>query len=319
MSIEARLGTVVVVLPSATRPGVPTNFKLKSPNGGGSWHSVAFGTGRKSFQVELEVTASSLNRQFADARKSQPRGRRRHLPLIRATQRRVEHVASSLYTKLQLCDKTSSRPGNLSPGRRHGARAARGTRPQRFPPPVPGPRFPVPADSESGSGEFPDSRFRPSREAGIPSPFPGQIGNRGNGNLNCGPGLPGLRLVVILHRPGPVLGSLRRKTVGGRNLLLNLHLKDPGLKATNIQPGPARGPGSCLLYSHPRPGRGHGTSIPDFPTRICGKSGNGRFPDSRSRPNRESGERELGISGSESVQTKGTGCWREHQFAVRPS
>ncbi len=56
-----------------------------------------------------------------------------------------------------------------------------------------GPRFPFPA--ESGNGDFPimsDSRFRPSRKSGIPSPFPGpgQIGNRGNGNW----GFPGLFL-----------------------------------------------------------------------------------------------------------------------------
>jgi hypothetical protein len=46
--------------------------------------------------------------------------------------------------------------------------------------PPAGQRFPVPA--ESGDGGFPDSRFRRSRESGIPSPFPGQIGNRGNGS-----------------------------------------------------------------------------------------------------------------------------------------
>ena len=49
-------------------------------------------------------------------------------------------------------------------------------------------RFPA----ESGNGGFPDSRSRPSRESEIPSPFPGQIGNRparGNGNWGF-PGLP---------------------------------------------------------------------------------------------------------------------------------
>jgi hypothetical protein len=45
-----------------------------------------------------------------------------------------------------------------------------------------GPRFPV------RNGGFPDSRSRPSRESEIPSPFPGRIGNRGNGNW----GFPGL-------------------------------------------------------------------------------------------------------------------------------
>ena len=45
-------------------------------------------------------------------------------------------------------------------------------------------RFPA----KSGNGGFPDSRFRPNRESGIPSPIPGQIGNRGNGNW----GFPGL-------------------------------------------------------------------------------------------------------------------------------
>jgi hypothetical protein len=46
-------------------------------------------------------------------------------------------------------------------------------------------RFPA----ESGNGGFPHSRSRPSRESEIPSPFPGQIGNRGNGNRGF-PGLP---------------------------------------------------------------------------------------------------------------------------------
>ena len=44
-------------------------------------------------------------------------------------------------------------------------------------------RFPA----ESGNGPFPDSRFPADRESGIPSQFPGQIGNRGNGNW----GFPG--------------------------------------------------------------------------------------------------------------------------------
>ncbi len=62
------------------------------------------------------------------------------------------------------------------------------------------PRFPglrpigAPGDSrfpaESGNGGFPDSRIPAdrARESEIPSPFPGQIGNRGNGNW----GFPGL-------------------------------------------------------------------------------------------------------------------------------
>ena len=45
-------------------------------------------------------------------------------------------------------------------------------------------RFPA----KAGNGGFPDSRFRPNRESGIPSPILGQIGNRGNGNW----GFPGL-------------------------------------------------------------------------------------------------------------------------------
>ena len=48
-------------------------------------------------------------------------------------------------------------------------------------------RFPA----KAGNGAFPDSRFRPNRESGIPSPIPGQIGNRGNGNW----GFPGLLAV----------------------------------------------------------------------------------------------------------------------------
>jgi hypothetical protein len=71
-------------------------------------------------------------------------------------------------------------------------------------PPPSGPRFPVPAESGNGDSLFPDSprignlgfpvsRFWPDRESGIPSPIPGQIGNRGNGNLNWG--FPGLSTV----------------------------------------------------------------------------------------------------------------------------
>ena len=55
-----------------------------------------------------------------------------------------------------------------------------------------GPRFPFPA--ESGNGGFPDSRSRPSRESEIPSPFPGQIGNRGDGN--CQWGFPGVKAQI---------------------------------------------------------------------------------------------------------------------------
>ena len=55
-------------------------------------------------------------------------------------------------------------------------------------------RFPA----ESGNGGFPDSRSRPSREPEIPSPIPGQIGNRGNGNW----GFPGLRQRVQARRQG---------------------------------------------------------------------------------------------------------------------
>ena len=64
-------------------------------------------------------------------------------------------------------------------------------------PPACRPRFSViPVPAESGNGGFPDSRFRPSRESGIPSPFPGQIGNRGNGDW----GFPGLLTAVALRR-----------------------------------------------------------------------------------------------------------------------
>ena len=106
--------------------------------------------------------------------------------------------------------------------------------------PPAGPRFPVPGPRFPGSG--------------IPSPFPGQIGNGGTGNW----GLPGL--VVILHRP--VLGSLRRKPEAGGLGGQNLHLRD--------------------LMQHPAQDHSsHPQGIPDFP--ICGKSGNGRFPHSRFR------------------------------------
>ena len=69
-----------------------------------------------------------------------------------------------------------------------------------------GPRFPFKFPTgrigKRGSRfKFPDSRSRPNRETGIPSPFPGKIGNRGNGNLNLGfPGL-GDRHARSLRRP----------------------------------------------------------------------------------------------------------------------
>ncbi len=71
MSIEVRLGTVVVVLPSATR--APTNFKLKSPNasGGGSWHWHSGPDGRVfKFNLKLEhrlKNDSSLTRGSHDS------------------------------------------------------------------------------------------------------------------------------------------------------------------------------------------------------------------------------------------------------------
>ncbi len=40
-------------------------------------------------------------------------------------------------------------------------------------------RFPA----ESGNGPIPDSRFPADRESEIPSPIPGQIGNRGGREL----------------------------------------------------------------------------------------------------------------------------------------
>jgi hypothetical protein len=103
-----------------------------------------------------------------------------------------------------------------------------------------------------------------------------------------------------LSKCRPVLDSLSSsEVIGGRP-----ESAFQGLKATSS-------PGSCMLYSHrrvspisrfaanrdpdsrSRPNRESG--IPCFP--IPAKSGIGdSFPDSR--PNRESGERELGISGS---------------------
>ncbi len=104
--------------------------------------------------------------------------------------------------------------------------------------------------------------------------------------------------------------QFKRKVGGG----LNLHLRDFKLRRH-----PAQVPGSCLLYSHrrvPPISRIAANRAPrrfPVPGRIA--AGNGGFPDSRfpadresevpsespvSRPNRESGERELGISGSAS-------------------
>jgi hypothetical protein len=54
------------------------------------------------------------------------------------------------------------------------------------------PRFQVP--DLQRIGKSPDSRFRPNRESGVPSPIPGQIGNRGNRNWGF---------------PGPSLGRSR--------------------------------------------------------------------------------------------------------------
>ena len=70
---------------------------------------------------------------------------------------------------------------------------------------IPGPanrdpdsRFPA----KSGNGGFPDSR--PNRESGIPSPIPGQIGNRGNGTW----GFPGLN-EPRLDAKGPTYAATR--------------------------------------------------------------------------------------------------------------
>ena len=143
--------------------------------------------------------------------------------------------------------------------------------------PVPGPRFPVPA--ESGSG--------------IPSPFPGQIGNRGNGNW----GLPGL--VVILHRP--VLGSLRRKAAGGGQ---NLHLRD-------LMQHPAQDHSCCARIRRVSPISRFAASretgdfpIPDSESEIGPEVGDS-LP--VSRPNRKSGERKLRISGSDGTSRSASG------------
>ncbi len=76
--------------------------------------------------------------------------------------------------------------------RRGSLRRLRQPRPGNPRPAESGPRFPFPAPGRIRVGKrgFPVSRFRPSRESGVPSPFPGHIGNRGNGNW--GLGFPGL-------------------------------------------------------------------------------------------------------------------------------
>ncbi len=56
-------------------------------------------------------------------------------------------------------------------------------------------RFPA----ESGNGGFPDSRSRPSREPEIPSPFPGQIGNRGERESGISGSGPGEGLLRMWH------------------------------------------------------------------------------------------------------------------------
>jgi hypothetical protein len=63
-----------------------------------------------------------------------------------------------------------------------------------------------PAKAGNGPGGFPDSRFRPNRESGIPSPIPGQIGNRGNGNW----GFPGPSTVLRMY----VLRATQASSVG---------------------------------------------------------------------------------------------------------
>ena len=155
-----------------------------------------------------------------------------------------------------------------------------------MPPRDPDSRFPA----ESGNGPFPDSesRFR----------VPNSFGRHRPKSPSHSPPSPH----PSRHPPsaGPWQFKQLRSVGGGRNFESVFQ----GLKATSS-------PGSCMLYSHrrvspisrfaanrdpdsrSRPNRESG--IPGFP--IPAKSGIGdSLPDAR--PNRESGERELGISGS---------------------
>ncbi len=61
--------------------------------------------------------------------------------------------------------------------------------------------------TQSGNGGFPNSRFRLSRESGTPCPFPGQIGNRGNGNWGF-PGLTSDAAPRVPKRPVPTRSGL---------------------------------------------------------------------------------------------------------------
>ncbi len=84
----------------------------------------------------------------------------------------------------------------------------------------------VPGRSSSGNGGFLNisrSESRPNRETGVPSPFPGQIGNRGNGNWGFpGMGAPAASLLATVQffsetdaaAAGPAPGSGRSVGTG---------------------------------------------------------------------------------------------------------
>jgi hypothetical protein len=171
--------------------------------------------------------------------------------------------------------------------------------------PVPGPRFPVPAESGNGGPGFPDSRsFRPSRESGIPSPFPGRRPNRDS--ESSGERESGTSESVTGRHPPSAGPSLFKKKGGGRP-----ESAFQGLKA-------ASSPGSCLLYSHPQ-------GVPRFPDlRPIGKRGISRFPIPAESGIGDSLPRskfpgQIGNRGNGNGGFPGLVCPESHGLGLRPS
>ncbi len=182
-----------------------------------------------------------------------------------------------------------------SPARRHRDPDSR-SRPNRE---TGIPCFPILAESGFGKQGIPVSRFwpGPNRESGIPSPIPGEIGNRGtrNGNWGFGPLAHGTcheplaAAADVRWRPKiSVFEDQRQHLAPGSCLVLTW---DEYSRFPDFRPNRESGPGDSLIPDSSRIGNLNRGFPPRFPAGI---------PDSRPKlpPNRESGERELGISGS---------------------
>jgi hypothetical protein len=190
------------------------------------------------------------------------------------------------------------------------------------PPRDPDSRFPA----ESGNSPFADSQFPATgnRESGI-GKSPQKTGKRGIRFpiLQC----PGTKLEVwvdIVRKVRPIVRHLRVRVgsaIGGSSGSQMVVSKDGGdsaesgahrirnFKLKDSRQHPAQNRACCTHtagYSRFSDLRPIGTPIPvsrpnretgDFPIPVPGRVGNRKFP-LRFRPNRESGERESGISGS---------------------